>query len=88
MTARREVGERAIQSLPEEKAIAYDKSVFIKKLLVAGITETMAARHQFFNAEIMYREIHDKGDPEEITNDKFGSKNMDNMVAKVPEGNR
>jgi hypothetical protein len=59
--------ERAIQSLPEEKAIAYDKSVFIKKLLVAGITETMAARHQFFNAEIMYREIHDKGDPEEIT---------------------
>ena len=61
------LGERDIKGLPEEKAIAYDKSVFIKKLLAAGITETMAARHQFFNAEIMYREIHDKGDPEEIT---------------------
>jgi hypothetical protein len=70
------LGERAIQNLTEEKAIAYDNSVFIKKLLFAGITETMAARHQFFNAEIMYREIHDKGDTDEI-------KELDNLSQKI-----
>ncbi|XHH09017.1 MAG: ABC-three component system protein [Candidatus Bathyarchaeia archaeon] len=60
------MGERHIVTLSNEEAVGYDGSLFIKKLIAAGIIETMAARHQFFNAEIMHREIIDKGDPEEI----------------------
>jgi hypothetical protein len=59
--------ERVIQELPEEKASEYENSLFIKKLVLAGITENMSARSQFFNAELVQREIHDKGDELEIT---------------------
>jgi hypothetical protein len=58
--------ERVIQELPEEKASEYENSLFIKKLVFAGITENMSARSQFFNAELVQREIHDKGDELEI----------------------
>jgi hypothetical protein len=60
------VGERHVVNLPDGKAAEYDSSLFIRKLIAAGIVENMAAREQFFNAEIMHREIHDKGDPDEI----------------------
>lgn len=56
--------ERDIQQLPDEKL--YEKSMFIKKLIVAGIQETIAARTQFFNAELLKSEIHDKGDDNEL----------------------
>lgn len=56
--------ERDIQQLPDEKL--YEKSIFIKKLIVAGIQETIAARTQFFNAELLKSEIHDKGDDNEL----------------------
>ena len=56
--------ERDIQQLPDEKL--YEKSMFIKKLIVAGIQETIAARTQFFNAELLKSEIHDKGDDDEL----------------------
>ncbi|GAG51880.1 unnamed protein product, partial [marine sediment metagenome] len=53
-----------IQRLPDEKL--YEKSMFIKKLIVAGIQETIAAKTQFFNAELLKSEIHDKGDDGEL----------------------
>jgi hypothetical protein len=58
--------EKVIKELPGEKASAYENSLFIKKLVLAGITENMSARSQFFNAELVQREIHDKGDVLEI----------------------
>jgi len=56
--------ERPILRVPDPST--YDNSLFIKKLIVAGIGETLAARTQFFNAELLKTEIHDKGDEEEI----------------------
>ncbi len=50
---------------PSGKASEYENSLFIKKLVLAGITENMSARCQFFNAELVQKEIHDKGDDEE-----------------------
>lgn len=59
------IPERVIKELPDRKAIYYEKSLFIRKLVLAGITENMSARCQFFNAELVQKEIHDKGDPRE-----------------------
>jgi len=58
--------ERIIQELPDDKASEYENSLFIKKLVIAGITENMSARSQFFNAELVQKDIHDKGDENEI----------------------
>lgn len=58
--------ERTIKELPDKKAKDYEKSLFIRKLILAGITENMSARCQFFNAELVQKEIHDKGDSEEM----------------------
>lgn len=58
--------EHKIHELPDEISSEYDNSLFIKKLVVAGITENMSARSQFFNAELIKREIHDKGDEDEL----------------------
>jgi|SRR5271157_2386905 len=59
-------GERIIHELPDEKATEYESSLFIRKLVLAGITENMSARSQFFNAELIQKEIHDKGDLKEM----------------------
>jgi hypothetical protein len=56
------IEEKPIVALPPEKATEYEKSLFIRKLVFAGITETMSARCQFFNAELIKTEIHDKAD--------------------------
>jgi hypothetical protein len=58
--------ERAIKEMPDGKASQYENSLFIRKLVLAGITENMSARSQFFNAELVQKEIHDKGDLEEL----------------------
>ncbi|MCU0849722.1 MAG: hypothetical protein MUC80_00405 [Candidatus Thermoplasmatota archaeon] len=55
--------ERDIQELPDQKL--YDKALFIKKILAAGFTETISARTQFFNAELIKAEITDKNDEKE-----------------------
>jgi hypothetical protein len=60
------LGERLIHDLPTGRSSEYDNSLFIRKLVLAGITENMSARCQFFNAELIQKEIHDKGDGEEI----------------------
>jgi hypothetical protein len=60
------LGERMLLELPAEKASEYENSIFIQKLIVAGIAENFSARCQFFNAELMQKDIHDKGDEAEI----------------------
>jgi hypothetical protein len=60
----KEGDERSIQYLPALDA--YDNSPFIKKLLIVGFEENIAAKTQFFNAELLATEIHDKGDENEI----------------------
>lgn len=57
--------EREIQTLPELSL--YQESLFIRKLVAAGINEVRSAKTQFFNAELLTQEITDKGDPREIT---------------------
>ena len=59
-------GERMIQELPDGISSQYNNSLFIRKLVLAGITENMSARSQFFNAELIQKEIHDKNDTNEI----------------------
>jgi len=56
--------ERDIQQLPSESL--YEDSLFIKKLQAAKITEMYSAKSQFFNAELLVREIKDKGDEAEL----------------------
>lgn len=58
--------ERAIEPLPLKESAEYDHSLFILKLLAAGITETDSAKKQFFNAEVVSKEIKDKKDKREI----------------------
>jgi hypothetical protein len=60
------IAERVIEELPGEKSLEYESSLFIKKLNLAGIDENDSARRQFFNAEIIKKEINGRGDPEEI----------------------
>lgn len=56
------IEEKPIMQLSLEDGAKYDNSLFIRKLLAAGITENMPARSQFFNAELLRVEIHDKAD--------------------------
>jgi hypothetical protein len=58
--------ERPIEEVPPEKFSEYENSLFIQKLNLAGIEENNAARKQFFNAEIIKKEINGRGDLEEI----------------------
>lgn len=43
----------------------YDNALFIRQMREAGHTELRSCKEQFFNAEIIAREIHDKGILEE-----------------------
>jgi len=43
----------------------YDNALFIRQMCEAGHTELRSCKEQFFNAEIIAREIHDKGILEE-----------------------
>jgi hypothetical protein len=58
--------ERAIEPLPPKESCEYDHSLFILKLLAAGIRETESAKKQFFNAEVVSKEVLDKKDKHEI----------------------
>jgi hypothetical protein len=60
------IPERAIEPLPLTESQKYNRSLFILKLLAADVTEIESAKKQFFNAEIVSREIHDKNDDLEI----------------------
>ena len=43
----------------------YDHALFVRQMREAGHVELASCKEQFFNAEIVAREIHDKGVPEE-----------------------
>lgn len=44
-----------------------DSALFVRQLREAGHVEVSASKHQFFNAELMAREIVDKGVPSEVS---------------------
>lgn len=44
----------------------FDDMLFIKQLKAANVEEVEAAKHQFFNAEILSRDVVDRGVPEEM----------------------
>ncbi len=54
----------ATEELPDP--LQYDEALFVAQLRAAGISETMSAKQQFFNAELLTREVGDKGLEEEI----------------------
>lgn len=55
---------RPVTPLPSD--VTYDEMLFIAQLKEAGIAELHAAREQFFNAELLLREVTDKAVEEEI----------------------
>jgi hypothetical protein len=71
-----EISERMIEEVPIEKNIEYESSFFIQKLNIAGIDDGDLARKQFFNAEIIKKEINGRGDPEE-------TKQLQNLYSKI-----
>jgi hypothetical protein len=68
--------ERLIEELPPEKSVEYENSLFVQKLALAGIDDLDLARKQFFNAEIIKKEINGRGDTEEI-------KQLKNLYSKI-----
>lgn len=56
--------ERAIEELPD--ATLFDDSLFVRQLREAGHLEMDASKREFYNAEILAKEISDKGVKEEV----------------------
>lgn len=54
---------RPLSRLPGD--VDYDGALFVRQLSEAGHVEFQSAKEQFFNAEILSREVRDKGIPEE-----------------------
>ena len=55
--------EAAVEEVPE--GTEFDDMLFIAQLKAANIAEVESAKHQFFNAEILSRDVADRGVPEE-----------------------
>jgi hypothetical protein len=49
-----------------EAAVGFDRALFVRQLRAAGHVEVAAAVREFFNADLMAREITDKGVPGEV----------------------
>jgi hypothetical protein len=58
--------EATVVGLAEDDADRLETALFVRQLREAGQVETAASKHQFFNAELMAREIVDKGVPGEV----------------------
>jgi hypothetical protein len=56
----------AVIDLAEEEADRLETALFVRQLREAGHVEVDASKEQFFNAELMAREIVDKGVPAEV----------------------
>lgn len=56
---------RGLEELTDDSK--YDGALFVLQMNEAGLPETFAAREAFFNAEILEREVTDKGIPPEIS---------------------
>ncbi|WP_238017994.1 hypothetical protein KZZ52_20470 [Dactylosporangium sp. AC04546] len=55
-----------LRELSDEDATSLDDALFVRQLRAAGHAEVGAAKREFFNAEVMAREILDKRLPEEV----------------------
>jgi hypothetical protein len=55
-----------VRPVREDSGPGWDRSLFLRQLREAGHTEVGAARREFFNAELIAREIADKAVPEEL----------------------
>jgi hypothetical protein len=62
--AKAEVSSRPVEPLPA--GTTYDEMLFIAQLRQAGIGELQSAREEFFNAELLVREVNDKGVEQEV----------------------
>ncbi len=56
--------DRPVEPLPDD--VLHDSSLFVRQLRAAGHVEVTAARREYFNADLMAREIADKGLPHEV----------------------
>jgi hypothetical protein len=56
----------AVVGLADEDAERLEKTLFVRQLRAAGHVEVTTSKQQFFNAELMAREIVDKGVPNEV----------------------
>lgn len=54
------------QVLPPEEDAKLESALFVRQLREAGHAEVTAAKREFFNAELMAREVVDKGVPWEV----------------------
>jgi hypothetical protein len=50
----------------EDKAVAFDSALFVRQMREAGHLELDGAKRQFFNADLVAREIAHKGVPSEV----------------------
>lgn len=55
-----------VRDLPGEDAAALDTALFVRQLRAAGHTEVGAAKREYFNAELLAREVLDKRLPAEV----------------------
>jgi hypothetical protein len=53
-----------VKALPA--GITYDEMLFMKQLRAASVAEVESAKHQFFNADLLAREVADKRVPEHM----------------------
>jgi hypothetical protein len=67
-----ESAELAVEPLPS--GVTYDEMLFVKQLRAADIAELASAKRQFFNADLLRREVADKGVAEEV-------RELDNCLA-------
>jgi hypothetical protein len=55
-----------VRELPDHEVPRLDDALFVRQLREAGYVEVSAAKREFFNAELLVREVIDKGLPEEL----------------------
>lgn len=58
--------EKEIPVLPLPHDVDFDEMLFIKQLRAANVAEVESAKQQFFNADILSREVADKAVPDEL----------------------
>ncbi|MEU9149861.1 hypothetical protein AB0D59_04785 [Streptomyces sp. NPDC048417] len=57
---------RLVLDVEEDKAAALDSALFVRQMTEAGHVELDSAKRQFFNADLVAREVAHKGVPAEV----------------------
>ena len=70
------VEDPELPALPLPPELTYEEMLFVKQLHAADIDEAESAKRQFFNADIMRREVADKGVEAEV-------REVENCLAEV-----